>query len=215
MFSHVFAVEIIDAFVSRWMYIELLNASRIVGRENLWIFNVKDRCELEKLSSIAGLVEHDSIISRIEDLGKIFRVVVLDPEAPEELKPSDFTGRTLVVVGGIMGDHPPRGRTRKEVTWKLKGRFIARNLGPGQFTIDGAIYMARAIAFGRTLQSIPVQRGLILRGDGFEVHLPYAYPLENGSVVISREEVDYILNKLEEDEARALSDGKTPSICSD
>jgi len=46
-----------------------------------------------------------------------------------------------------------------------------------------------------------------------EVHLPYTYPVENGRVVVSAEEVRYLLWELEEDEARAIRDGVLPSIC--
>ncbi|QOJ78308.1 hypothetical protein IG193_05955 [Infirmifilum lucidum] len=208
-----FAVEILEPFVSKWMFIELAHASRIVGRDRLWVFNVRRECEAEVLASIASRVERMSIVSLGEELSKEFNTLVLDPSASQPLSPRDFTGRTLVVVGGIMGDHPPRGRTRRELTEKLTGRCLERSIGRGQFTIDGAIYVAYKVSRGATLEELSVRNGLRLKHGDVEVYLPYSYPVERGSVVISEEEVRYILEELEEDEARATREGKLPSVC--
>ncbi|MGB9786170.1 MAG: hypothetical protein ACP5II_05305 [Infirmifilum sp.] len=209
----IFTVEVVEPFISKWMFIELSHASKIVGRESLWVFNVKKECEREKLFSIASRVESQSFLDKLEELKRDFNIIILDPSGTEELRPTDFSSNTIIVVGGIMGDHPPRGRTRKEISERAGGGVLFRNIGSGQFTIDGAIYMARMVSLGRPLNSIPVQVGLTLKKRHFEVYLPYAYPVENGKVVISQEEIHYILHELEEDEARALREGKHPSIC--
>jgi len=209
----VFAVEVLEPFISKWMFIELSHASRIVGREKFWVFNVAKECERQLLGKIASRVECKSIAAFIEELSQSFSVVVLDPSAEVDLSPQDFKGRVLVVVGGIMGDHPPRGRTKRDLTDRLGEVPLKRRIGPGQFTIDGAIYVAYKVSKGVPLELIAVQRGLYLSDRGVEVHLPYTYPVENGRVVVSEEEVKYILGELEEDEARAIREGVLPSIC--
>jgi len=142
-------------------------------------------------------------------------VVVLDPQAEERLSPRDFSSPTAVVIGGIMGGHPPLGRTRSLLTARLEEASVeVRSLGPGQYTIDGAVYMALRVARGVPLERIPVSRGLRLRHPGgWYIELPFTYPLEDGKPVLSREEVEYILYGLEEDEERALRDGVEPRIC--
>lgn len=209
----IFVVELLEPFVSKWMFIELAHASRIVGRDNLWLYNVKRECELAILSRIAARVEQRSIISALPELAKEYSVILLDPAATRELSPEDFTERTLVIVGGIMGANPPRGRTRRELTEKVPVSAAARSIGPWQFTIDGAIYVARKVAGGASLSDIPVTWGLTLRDGDREVFLPYAFPVENGRAVISEEEINYVLGELEEDEARAIASGEAPTIC--
>jgi len=81
----------------------------------------------------------------------------------------------------------------------------ARNLGSWQFTIDGAAYVAKLIAGGKKLQSVPIKRGLVLRAKlrpsgVHEVLLPYAYPIVAGKPLISKKLVRYLMN------------GKTPEI---
>ena len=213
MAESIFAVEILEPFISKWMFIELAHASQIVGRDRFWVFNVRRECEAEALAGIASRVERASIVSLGEELSKEFNVIILDPLATQPLSPQDFTEKTLVVVGGIMGDHPPRGRTRRELTEKFTGRCLERNIGQGQFTIDGAIYVAYKVSRGATLEELRFVNGLRLKHGDVEVYLPYSYPVEEGSVVISEEEVKYILEELEEDEARAIREGRLPSVC--
>jgi len=214
MMTVLFAVEVLEPLISKWMYIELTQASRIVGRSRLWIFNVKRQCEAEMLASIATKVEHVSITSRLEDLQRQFsNIILLDPSAHEPLQPTDFTTKTMVIIGGIMGDHPPRHRTRTQLAEKLGKNYLSRNLGRGQFTIDGAIYVANKISLGTPLEAVRVKEGIVLRKDEVEVYLPYAYPIENDRVVISEEEIKYILEELEDDEARSIRENRLPSLC--
>ena len=211
--SPLIIIEHLEPFTSKWMHIELRSASRLAGPGNLWITNVKSRCEREILASLARVFE-ESIVDLVRLLeGR--RIIVLDPTAKERLSPSDFTGPTAVVVGGIMGAHPPLGRTRSLLTSKLeKLGAAARSLGEGQYTIDGAVYVALRVARGVEVEEIPVIRGLRLKHpEGWSVELPYTYPVEEGRPVISEEEIDYVLYGVEEDEERLLREGVVPSIC--
>jgi len=193
------------------MFYELKNLLEILPHECIYLFNVKRECEISTLSKFFGYVTGESILTS-EILKQYDKVIVLDPRAEEILTPLDFSGKILLVVGGIMGSHPPSGRTFKELTSRLPVGE-ARNIGAGQYTIDGAVYVAKEVSSGKNLGDIPFIDGLTVRGEGFEVFLPYRYPLRNGEPFISEEEKRYILEELEEDEYLLISKGKEPSIC--
>ncbi|MEM2028947.1 MAG: RNA methyltransferase, partial [Candidatus Bathyarchaeia archaeon] len=130
-----FVIEHLEPEVGKWLYFEYMNASRIVGKDRLIFTNVKNMKDAETLSGL-GTVRHESFI----EIFSPEKIVILDPRAPERLKPEDFAGKEAVIIGGILGDHPPRGRTRKLVTDKAPSS-LSRNIGRGQFSIDGAVYV--------------------------------------------------------------------------
>ena len=185
-------IEHLEPFLSKWLWLEYKHASQIAGRDNLTFTNVKDDWEYYKLSQI-GRVEKASIVELIEN-GVIGRedFIFLDPSYSSILHPQDFKSRRGVVVGGILGDHPPRKRTRQLLTSKL-ARCIARSLGPHQFSIDGSVYMARQVCLGFKLSEIPIQVGLTIKVNKFhEIYLPYAYPLVNGVPLVAPGLIEYL-----------------------
>ena len=180
-----FVIEHLEPRLSKWVLIEYEHVSMIVGRENLAFTNVKRGLKtLQRL----GRVYRESAVELFDSEGTI----VLDLKAEELLEPSDFDSARAVVVGGILGDHPPRGRTFKLITSKVK-RARARSLGNCQFSIDGAVYMALKVASGVRLSEIPVANSLTLRCGDLEIRLPFCYPLVNGKPVISPKLIDYLL----------------------
>ncbi|MEM0217833.1 MAG: SAM-dependent methyltransferase [Candidatus Nezhaarchaeales archaeon] len=184
--SQLFVVEHLEPRLSKWVLIEYEHASLIVGKDNLAFTNVKKGFKtLEKL----GKVYRESATELFDNE----RVIVLDPKADKLLEPSDFDNVESVVVGGILGDHPPRGRTFALITSKMR-RARARSLGNRQFSIDGAIYMALKVAQGVKLSDIPVADSLTLKCGNLEIYLPFSYPLVNGKPVICPKLIDYLLN---------------------
>ena len=183
--SFLLVIEHLEPSLSRWVLIEYEHASLIVGRENLIFTNVSRGAE--KLKGL-GRVFSRSAAELFNDEGTI----VLDPKAKELLQPSDFEWARAVVVGGILGDHPPRGRTAQLLTAKMP-RARARSLGDCQFSIDGATYMAYKVSRGVELSMIPIARGLTVKCGELEIRLPYCYPLVGGSPVISPKLLDYLL----------------------
>jgi len=185
----VFVIEHLESEIGKWLLFEYEHASEIVGKNRLMFTNVKKE-EWQQLLSRFGMVEEKSA-------AQIFRpekVIVLDPKAELPLTPEDFAGKEAVIVGGILGDHPPKGRTRKLLTTRFP-KAAARNIGKSQFSIDGAVYVARLVSEGKPLEAIPVQRGLSLKLNQYgEVYLPYAYPLRDGKPVISKKLVAYLLS---------------------
>lgn len=182
-----FVIEHLEEEIGKWLYIEYKHASEIVGRENLIFTNVK-RVEDRNLLSEFGEVEARSF----RDVFRQDEVVILDPKAERKLVTSDFYGKKAVVIGGILGDNPPRGRTQKYLS-NLCPKAVKRNLGRKQFSIDGAVYVAKMVSEGIPLEAIRVVDGLNIKVDEFvEIYLPYVYPLNDGKPVIHEELVKYL-----------------------
>ncbi|MEM3673617.1 MAG: SAM-dependent methyltransferase [Candidatus Bathyarchaeia archaeon] len=183
-----FVIEHLEPIVGRWLLIEYKHASKIAGENRLIFTNVKKKSHYLKLSKIAR--------ARQEDFTKIFsqeEIIILDPKAQTPLKPEDFNGKKAVVVGGILGDHPPRGRTSTLITSRVP-KATARNIGKTQFSIDSAVYMAKLVNEGIPLEKIPVKKGLTIKvSENHLIHLPYAYPLKDGKPLISKELIKYLL----------------------
>lgn len=189
MAKPIFAIEHLEQKIGKWLLFEYENASEIVGKKSLVFTNVKKESEKLALSKL-GAVENKSVI----EVFNPEKVVVLDPKAKLALKPEDFAGKEAVVVGGILGDHPPKGRTSKLLT-KHFPKATVRNIGRAQFTIDGAVYVAKLVSEGTPLEKIPVKKGLSIKLNKYmKVHLPYAYPLKNGKPVISQKLIAYLIS---------------------
>ena len=173
----VIVIEHMEDGISRWMLEEYREAVRVAGEQGYRVV-------------IAGVARED-IAALLEGLGaevlgvggeRVYdRVdaIVLDPRAPKPLEPWEAGRACCLVIGGIMGDHPPRGRTRL-LSWRYLNA-AKRNLGPHQLSIDGAVKVALMIASGRRLGEVgmTVKPGIRLKtpmGE-VEVQLPYAYPL--------------------------------------
>jgi ribosome biogenesis SPOUT family RNA methylase Rps3 len=182
-----FVIEHLEPELSEWLRIEYSHAAEIVGRERLLITNVRRKGDFQELSGIAAVGRR-----RVGELFEGQELIVLDPRAKVELRPADLRGRRAIVIGGILGDEPPKGRTEKLLTRSLPGA-LARSIGRHQFSIDGAVYIAKEVCEGKTLRGIPVRIEVEVRlGRGHSVILPYAYPLVNGRPLVSRRLVAYL-----------------------
>jgi len=180
-------IEHLEPTLSRWILIEYENAVRLVGR--IIITNVKNERDREILSKIA--------VVKSERACELYdKAIILDPQASEELTPEDADKADVVVIGGILGDHPPRGRTKEMLTSTFKNP-IARSIGPKQFSIDGAVFVAHMVLNrGYRLDEIEYVDGIILRRNVFGVEhtieLPYRYPIVNGRPLISDKLVEML-----------------------
>jgi len=202
----IFVIEHLEPEIGKWLYIEYAHASSIVGRDKIIFTNIRDQRSLEILSNLGSV--------RRESFAEIFspkEIIILDPKAPERLEPEDLLGKTAIIVGGILGDNPPRGRTYKLITSRMP-EALARNIGRGQFSIDGAVYVAKLVSEGIRLENIPVRRGLRIRlNNKAEIYLPYWYPIRDGKPVVSEDLIKYLKSdEIIEDEERILrGEGET------
>ncbi len=203
----IIVIEHLEPVLTKWMYLEYKHVSELVGKDNLIITNVKNIEDKDKLSRLGKVFEESVsfLIDRIEH----DKAIVLEPKASERLQPSDFDAdRTLIIVGGIMGDHPPKGRTWDFLTRKLLGKAIPRSLGPGQLSIDGAVYVALQVANGKKLEEIPLVENVEIEvpspfpGIKDTIVLPFTYPVVDGRPLLAPGLTEYLKHEvvLEEDE---------------
>jgi ribosome biogenesis SPOUT family RNA methylase Rps3 len=185
-----FVIEHLEPSLGKWLLIEYKHASEIVGANRIIFTNIKKRAHAAKLSRF-GTVKSESF----DVIFPLHELVILDPRADEPLKSQDLTDKKAFVIGGILGDHPPRGRTYQLITSRSPGA-VARNLGKLQFPIDGAVYVAKLVSEGLPLEKVPIKRGLTIRvSREHSIYLPYAYPLRDGKPVISKELIEHLLSK--------------------
>lgn len=165
--------------ISDWLWLEYRHASEW-WKEELIFTNVLpgEREKLAKLGSVVG----ESVTRFPFDRSKI---IVLDLQAEEELKPEDIDDDTIIVVGGILGDAVPRGRTKEFITSKMEGVKV-RHIGKPQFSIDGASIVAKLIADGKRLEEIEYEENPTIKLDEFsEITLHYAVPKLDGKLLLT------------------------------
>jgi len=198
-----FIIEIRERLLTKWMLLEFEHASQIVGKELLAFTNVRYKKWGSILESL-GKIFKESIV----DLKELHdKIIVLDPNAKESLK-SEEAKEAILVIGGIMGDHPRRGRTYKYITSKIPN-VKARNIGKHQYSIDGAIYVAKKVVEGYSIEEIPYVKNVRIEVDPFhEIILPFAYPLVNNKPLIYDKLVEYLKYEIEIDEERIIEKAK-------
>ncbi|WXG47696.1 MAG: SAM-dependent methyltransferase [Candidatus Atabeyarchaeum deiterrae] len=202
-------IEHLEPILGKWIWLEYSHISKIAGYENLLFTNVKKANEAKKLSTI-GKVSHKSIV----DLKRSTKggMIILDPQSPTPLSPGDFANDTSLLVGGILGDHPPRGRTRHDLTEKLPD-WLSRNLGPHQFSVDGAVFVALRVASGKPITDIPIRLGIeITISKRYANCLPFAYPAVRKKPLLTPGLKEYLRRGILKDEETLLRTGKPTSV---
>jgi ribosome biogenesis SPOUT family RNA methylase Rps3 len=183
----IYIIEHLEPRVYPWCLMEYRNISRIVGKNNLWFANIKKKNRnLEKLGRIIG--------KSVSDLN-LKNACILDPDAKKTLSPKEAKSFDYFVFGGILGDYPPRKRTKIELTKRARNAE-ARNLGKKQFSTDNAVLVTKKIAEGFSLSKMRFINKLIIKINEIEsIELPYCYPVINGKPQISNELINFLKNK--------------------
>lgn len=197
--ARLIVIENLEWWPTRWLLAEYSEAARVAGEAGyrLLVTGAENPVVLAALRS-RGI---EAVPWRGYSLDSP-RCILLDLEAVRPLEPWEASAADCIVVGGIMGDHPPRGRTR---LLRLVYRAAARrHLGPHQFSVDGAVKMALLVASGLRLREIPVAVGVSLEVEAglgrVEVELPYAYPLRRGRPWVAGEVVELLSRGIVYDE---------------
>ena len=168
-----FIVEHLEDEVWDWCILEYRHMSTIVGKENLIFTNVPEK-EASKLKGL-GEVRKESVLKL-----KFDKCCLLEMNTDNELSFSDNKFEHMI-FGGILGDNPPRGRTK--VLHKLKCEM--RNLGNEQMSTDTAVLVTKMILDGKKLNEIEFKDTIEMEtNDGEEVILPYRYVVKNGNPVL-------------------------------
>ena len=165
--------------ISDWLWLEYSHVSEW-WEDRLIFTNVLPE-EREKLAKLGSVIS-ESVTRFPFDRSKL---IVLDLQAEEELKPEDIDEDTVIVVGGILGDAVPRGRTREFITSRMEGVKV-RHIGKPQYSIDGASIVAKLIADGKRLEEVEYEENPTIRLDEFsEITLHYAVPKLDGRLLLT------------------------------
>lgn len=187
-------IEHLEPCISPWLYLEYQHVSRIFNRDRVIFTNVKNEEDKLKLKSL-GIVSS----KRFYELFNEDEILILDPQASQPLRKEDLNHVNAVIIGGILGDNPPKGRTKKLITSKVK-RAMSRNIGPHQYSIDGAAYVLSKIIKGKSLSEIKFIKNIEIKFKikdiEYVVVLPFAYPLEGGKPVITPGLINFLKSKI-------------------
>ena len=170
----IFVIEHLEPKLFKWCLLEYSHISKWVGRQNLLFTNVKSAV-LKKF----GRVESKSVKNlRFE------KACILDPESKEELSPQIARKYDYFIFGGILGDDPPKERTKTELTRFLP--YPAYNLGKAQMSTDTAVIVTKLIVGGKKLSDLKFKEGIEVKINAREeVRLPYKYLLVKGKPLLA------------------------------
>jgi len=179
-------VENLEPCPSPWLLSEYRYVAELFPSNTVFT-NVRGKALRHELVNLAPTFREGFIGFLSSRSIKPEEVIVLDPSARRELRPEELGSVKALIIGGIMGDSPRRGRTYKYITSKLPAS-TARSLGRGQLTIAGTAYILKRVLEGSRLSDIEVREGLKIRMGlgGFEliIELPYTFPYEGGKPVL-------------------------------
>lgn len=178
-----FIIEHLEPELYDWCIIEYRHISKMIGKTNLIFTNIQKK-DVDKLIGL-GDVKCESV-ARLN----LKNACVLDPESKVTLTSSDKKF-DYIILGGILGDNPPKKRTGPELTSKLNAE--TRNLGKEQMSTDTAAYVAKQIIDGKSLKDFKFQDTIeIPIAEGEAVILPYRYVLEDGKPLLPDGLAEYL-----------------------
>ncbi|MEK6847068.1 MAG: SAM-dependent methyltransferase [Nanoarchaeota archaeon] len=184
--KQIIIIEHLEPKLWPWCKIEYESISKIIHKSNLWFTNIKNSNFLKKIGKVSK--------KSIKEIN-LENACVLDPNASKKLTPKEAKKFKYFIIGGILGDYPPRKRTKKELT-KFLPQAQKRNLGKKQFSTDNAVFVLKKIINGTPLKKIKFQNKAIVKINQIEsIELPYYYPLVNGKPRISKKLIKYLKSK--------------------
>jgi len=184
-----YIIEHLEPKLGKWCLYEYENISHLVGKNNLIFTNVKKKSNVKKLKKLG------KVFSKPIHQLNLKKICILDPESPSLLKPVDKNKFNYFVFGGILGDYPPKKRTKKELT-NFFQKPKTRNIGKKQMSTDNAVYTTRKILQGTPFNKLPMKYKIELKFNEIEsVILPYQYNLINGKPFISQKVISYLKRK--------------------
>lgn len=178
-------IEHCEPKLSEWLMLEYKHSAKLWDDKILFT-NACDGKTAKVLRSL-GMVEK-------KEAKEVFRgknCIILDPQSKKPLKTADFSNLDAIIVGGILGYEKPQGRTKKLLSDRCD--FETRNLGKMQLTIDGAVFIAKAVLSGMKLSDIEITYEIEIVHDS--VHstiLPFGYPVIDNIPVITPGLVEYL-----------------------
>ena len=185
----IFIIEHLEPKLYPWCLIEYKHISKVVGKESLWFTNMLKINNKKELEGYGNLI--DESVKKI----KLENACVLDPNAKKTLNPKEAENFRYYILGGILGDYPPKQRTKDELT-KFIDEAEVRNIGKEQMSTDNAALVVKEIVGGKRLSELAFKDGIEIPIDKIaSIQLPYRYRIIKGEPFISQELVIYLKNK--------------------
>ncbi len=184
----IIVIEHLEPEIGLWLLLEYRHAGLIVGdRDMLWFTNIPAR--YKKILYKYGRVYDKSILELVPQE----KIVILDPQAEKSLTYDDLLSKYLV-IGGILGDYPPRGRTRELLSSRAP-RALKRNIGDGQYSIDGAVYYVVYLWKHSSMNGFKYVDGVKINTNEGHIFLPFRYPIQDDKPLLAPGLKEYILSK--------------------
>jgi len=174
-----YIIEHLEEKLYPWCLLEYTHISKMVGKDNLLFTNIAKK-DKKKLSSLGTV--HEQSVRHIP----LQKACILDPFASSPLQPSDCEKFNYIIFGGILGDHPMKARTKKELS-KFCKTIPTRHLGKEQFSTDNAIYVAKEILeHHKSLKDLNYQDTIEINiAKGESIILPFRYVLINNQPLLA------------------------------
>jgi ribosome biogenesis SPOUT family RNA methylase Rps3 len=181
----VLVIEHCESVLSEWLLLEYKNVAKLWNGHLVFTRVTKKKTAqvLQKL----GWIEK----SKAKDIYSKMRCIILDPQAKKPLSPTDCQTFDVIIIGGLLGYEKPHGRTKKMITDKTN--FETRHLGKLQLSIDGAVFVTRAICLGMNLKDIEIASEIEIIHDSIHsTILPFGYPVIDNIPIITPGLVEYL-----------------------
>jgi ribosome biogenesis SPOUT family RNA methylase Rps3 len=191
-------IEHLDEEVFPWSLIEYNHISEIVGKDNVTFTNLESKKNKEQLKNL-GKTE-DKSIKKTEIKEKFGKICLLDPKAEKLLSPEDADEFDAFLFGGVLGDHPMKGRTEKHFA---DMKIEKRNLGDKQMSTDTAVLVAfKILEEKKKFEDLDFidELEIVLEqekkegeeGKKYSQILPYRYLVENGKPILPKGLIEYL-----------------------
>ena len=178
-----YIIEHLEKRLYKWCFLEYKHISSLVGKGSL-IFTNLNKSQAEKLKGFGACYTKNVAELKFE------KMCVLDPEAEKTLTHGDAKNFEHLVFGGILGDNPPRKRTKEELVLKGAER---RNIGKEQLPTDNAVFVCKQIVQGKKFEEIELRDEVEIKiKEGESIILPFRYVLVNSKPLISGELLKFV-----------------------
>jgi ribosome biogenesis SPOUT family RNA methylase Rps3 len=176
--THILVIEHCEKGLSKWLSLEYKNSVKIWGNDTFFT-NVKDSKTYESLKNI-GKVEKKNAEKFLNNK----KCIILDPQSEKTLTKNDFYKIDAIIIGGILGYKKPMGRTKKLLSDKYN--FETRNIGSKQLSIDGTVFVVKAISLGLRVSDLEITYEVeVVHNNIHSTILPYGYPILDNKPMIT------------------------------
>jgi ribosome biogenesis SPOUT family RNA methylase Rps3 len=163
-------IEHCEPALSEWLLLEYRHSVKIWDGKVVFT-RVTDKKTAQVLQKLGSVEE-----KKAKEVFRTKKCIVLDPQAKKPLTPSDCATFDAIIIGGLLGYEKPQGRTKKMIS-NTSG-FETRHLGKLQLSIDGAVFVTKAISLGIQLKDIEIAKEIeIIHDSVHSTILPFGYPI--------------------------------------